>query len=508
MSVFNFKIIRGPSLSSSKGATMVEFSLAFPLLCIFILMLFDFCRILAVRSSVRSSLERALSLATVKEGLDSACYRFTSGSLEETECLDKQDDALNEVLNLAKNFSLKTWVGLDASSHPVFFVDGDQNAAAVELVLRPDNTEDGSDDESRVFLATGKDSTMGSFNFNPNAPFSDGSSLQAVLQREPMQMRARVVVQTFVSSILSYVTGKPSPLSFTVLETVAAYREPRQQTSLPQRIDCMGVPLAQGEISIECPRDGEPCPLPFILDEDSDLCQCPNTSAEEAGCVGSLFDPSRCDCLPTDAECPPSLPLESDEGVCSPCPETAKQDCNDSNGIFKEPCSCKKCPELYVPHPANQEWCVCDVEAAAAKGCLHIEVGTDGVSRPNCRCDRDCPTSGSFPGPNGDLDACFCEIDEDCVAQGFEFDRQKCQCLNTLCPGDSVLNEVNGDCSCPAERRCFTGPTDWVNCGCQPCPDGEVLVNDDNGVPIACGPTPQCSNDGCSVINGQLIIPE
>ena len=471
-------------------------------------MLFDFCRILAVRGAVRSSLERALSLASVVDGLDAACYRFRSDPLEEAKCRAKQDEALNSVLNLARDVSLNTLVGADETTHPVYFIEGDQSQAAIELVLRPDPTADNVDSESRVYLATGNHTVAERYNFDPNGPFSDGSSLQAVLQREPMQMRARVVVQTFVSSILSMFTGTNAPMSFSVVETVAAFREPRQQTSLPQRIDCMGVPLAQGEVSLECPRNGEPCPDPFQLNADTDLCECPYSSAAEAGCPNTPFDPVECDCLKDGEKCPDELPVVSDEGVCTSCPDTAEQECLDQNGILKEPCRCQKCPDLHIPHPDGQPWCVCDVEAAAAMGCLHVVVGADGVERKKCSCSRDCPDTASIEGPNGPLNACICVIDRQCVADGFQFDEVKCECLNTPCPGDSVLNSKTGNCSCPADRRCIDGPTDWVNCGCRPCPNGDVPVSNEDGITTACGPGEQCSGGGCSVIDGQLVIPE
>ena len=83
--------------AASKGATMLEFAICFPILIAITIVLLDFSRYLAVQAVLQNSAQRALALAVTLPGIE-------SDDQTSTDFVEANQKVIDEAMTLATSF--------------------------------------------------------------------------------------------------------------------------------------------------------------------------------------------------------------------------------------------------------------------------------------------------------------------------------------------------------------------------------------------------------------------
>ncbi len=469
-----------------KGATIVEFAIVIPILLLVILALFDFVRYLTIQGILNSAANRAVSLASVVEDLDTDCIRLPAP--QRATCGARREVAIRKVLTAARDLPLATMLGTDIQNDAAYLisptVDGSTDPVqqpAIEFVLS--RAED-----LRAYISDGTDdATSTQLTFNSETPTNQ--ALSDLLENIPLEVRIRARMNTFL----------PMFGEFEVQGHAAGFREPRFLTSFPARLDCNGRPIGPGDTEpVDCPCSSDPnnpdlvqgpggclcnvsaglvgqdingtftcvCEDPDLIKDGNGNCICPYTNAQEAGCgPNQVYNPDTCGC----DDCPQLQ--TSGDGIACTCPFATPEEAGCAEGQVFEPgtCRCKDCPYLQE---ADDSGLACECPYTSAE---QAECADDEIFNPvNCTCNR-CPNEQV---PNGDRDGCECPSDyltnNDC-GPGARVDVDKCRCVN--CRGNQTVTPDGLDCECTIDSCRPDQVLDSQRCQCNDCPPPREVVN-------------------------------
>ncbi len=538
---------------NEQGATLLEFAIVIPLLLFTVLALFDFVRYLTIQGILNSAANRAVSLASVIEDLDTDCRRLPPA--QRVNCGTRRLDAIEKVLKVAQDLPLETMLGTDVSSDRAYLIsEADPNRAAIEFIISEDKN-------LTAKLQYGTDAPSARIiNFDADEP--NVQALSDILQNEPVEVRIRARVDTFF----------PFLGELNVEGHAAGFREPRFLTSFPARLDCRGRPVGPGgETPVDCPCSTDP-DNPTLLDDGSGSCICdpgifdtveedgvircickagdtfdideggncfcPYTTAEELGCAaGQIFDADACRC----DDCPGQN--TSTDGIACSCPvsSAAEAGCGPEQIFDAEECDCVGCPFEQVAN-ADGRACECPFANASEAGCT----GTEVFDSENCKCNPcpyeqvadstgevcECPpdflsNNECGPGDRVDVDQCRCR---DCPGeQTGTPDGTSCECTLTVadcnpdqrldigkcrcrdCPGESEASGDGTSCVCELDpNTCFDNGEEFraSACECRPCPGAQVLLGSSCGCPdiVCAGGNINSSACACECPGDEVLI--
>ena len=517
----------GSPCEGCRGSTFVEFALVFPLLIVLTLALIDFSRCISVRATLDSAANRAVSLASVIQDLDTDC-RYVPPA-DQSTCGTKRQIAIQAVLNEARRLPTSTNISATSANSPLFLLEGTDTTPAIELRL---------DDTTMRGYYTRGDSQQAVLTFDPKLPA--GPSLQEVLQRIPLEVTVRAGIRPYLWMLSE----------FTIAGHAVGYRERRNVPAFPARLDCQATEVpAGGTTTNSCPCasdpldpakisiDGSPCtcraglvyqegpdgtfhcncPTGTFLQVDGkgSCTQCPYVSGVDAGCaITQFFDTAKCQCLACSG-----FMLQTANGNACACPADFATDnpCSGAKQIYNlAKCTCNTCPGSGTAN-ANHSACECSLECDPIKN--------QYLDAPNCVC-RTCNAPKTLAGklcvcsltcPAGQVlnsSTCTCTacdppyyIDKGtcvcsnsiakCASSGMAFDAKSCTCV--ACTPPKV--PTAGACKCPTVP-CYGGTVDVNSCSCT-CPaDRPLLIGGQ-----FCGPK-ICAEELCVTGAGGAFRPE
>lgn len=456
------RLVRANNEAEQRGATLLEFVIVFPILMLTVLALFDFVRYLTIQGILNSAANRAVSLASVVEDLDTDCNRLPAD--QRVNCGHRREVAIRKVLDAARELPLATMVGTDTQNDAAYLispsVDGGNDPVrepAVEFVLS-------RGEDLRAYISDGvNDASSSQLTFNSENPTNQ--ALSDILENIPLEVRLRARMHTFL----------PMFGEFEVQGHAAGFREPRFLTSFPARIDCNGNPIGPGDPPpATCPCSSDPNNPELVQGGSGCIC---NASA---GLVGMDIDGVfTCVCEDPD--------LVSDGNGNCVCPFSNAQDagCSASQVYDADTCSCNDCPELQTSPDGTA--CACPFATAEEAGC-----DQDQSFNPNsCRCE-DCPYLQEADDSGFGCECPFTSAEEANCRDGQIFNPVNCTCNN--CPNEQVANDDRTGCECPADfltnNNCSAGERVDVNrCRCLDCPGNQTATPDG----LSC----ECTLDSC-----------
>jgi len=505
-----------------RGATMLEFTIAFPVLIIFCIGLFDFSRVILVKTILRNGALRAAELATVIQNLE------LEDDVAHPERKQHRQEALLELYRRA--VELPVIAGYAVTDEDKFAKLVPYEAS--ERLSLPANSQVDLPPDERSLSAV--KITL------PDPSLNIGMDINQVFQENPIKIELNGVVKPFLPIF--------APVRFT--ERIEVYREPRNIATKPVKLDCNGDPAVPGKkVVCPCPPAGPGLPAPpnMVLNDDQTSCVCKDTYSDYtagAGCQcdaahdektdasGSTYcacrlgacpmDPSHPDdpalnqnfslkeCRCVDSDCPPGTIVRED-GTCGGC---NIQNCTALGpGYVPDPnddCACKTCDLLFGANPpriAVGGTCVCANRDTDKPNCTDTQIWSD----QQCKC---VPCGGNFVADAATHTKCECtdeSVRRYAAAAGLApgqavcnvaggnsfFNRDSCQCESCVygyhadgkfhiaeqTSGTDVGNvdghSVPYSCECNAYSTLITSGPLSGTCGCNnttgTCPPNEVF---------------------------------
>ncbi len=470
-------------LSSSSGATMIEFVLVGAVFIFFCLAIMDFGRSLILQNIADTAAEQAAKQASVIEWLDTDCASVPDVPAgTRATCNANRQTAMRTVLQTARLLPSTTLFSPIANRGMQWFIGGDDTTPAVEIVLSANNTYRAWF-RSGVATETMRRSTKLTQLDSP----STNPVLKRVLQSEPIEVNVRTVFKP----VLGFLGQIP------VLGRARAFREIRGVSSYPARVNCKGqeVPIGQPINNTNCPCLANPSNPLVIQQGNNCICVNPgmtpvtNPGGQVVTCIcppGQQVNGTSCQCIPIQCPptqtqqgncacgCPGSLTVQPNGNCgCPPnleqngnncqCPAAAAQACTSTGGTVNGQCQCV-CPGAPGPNGT----CTCP----------NMNCGSHGSPTLQCGCN-------CTDGYTGQGNTCVCPTPRSVQANG------KCECTNTCPPNANrdywcnctcppPLQLINGSCQCP-QINCNGGvPNSSCGCNCPsniPCQGGSITGN-------------------------------
>ena len=357
---------------SARGAAFVEFVLVFPVFIILLLGFFEFSRFLSARGAMNAGAHKALSLATVMQGLD-------NDDQQSPEFLSAEAQLKEVAQNIPKA------AGVNFS--------GDATGVAIAEI-------------PQITLPT-------------RLP---GEEMRTAMLRDPIK----------VEITGTYFPLFPLLPNMDLTGTAVGYREPKTILSQPVSTDCVGNVIGSSRFNTECPCE-EPG---MTWSQQLSACVCGNGLVADAASPGGCGcaeeneevnpDTGQCECALTRADCPPGTWVNTSGDNCR-CvcadrtktfnPETGECECDARNLWFDQgdgTCECR--PEAEdIPSGRNPNFIMRNDPVVGACGCgcpptghnICLTSGGDFVfGKCLCRCPRGTTLS--------DSGRCECPTDFNC----------------------------------------------------------------------------------------------
>ena len=429
-------------IGSDQGVTTLEFSLIAVIFFALVLTLFDMSLYLTTRSVMNSAANKAISVASVIDDLDTECSLLPAG--KQAACGTDRLTAIRTVINTARNNSLGTLVRGQAGNILADLLAGNGATPAIEFQIVKNSALTTT---HRAYKVDGQSATATVF-FPTGTWVNPGVSLRDVLQSQPMEIWIRG----------TYRSLSPWLPAMTVVGHAVGYREPRFISSYPEYVDCRGQSVPVGTVPSTigyCPCSSDPG-NGTVVEGPNGSCTC-RSSLVQSGTGNSIT----CSCNN------PNQTPDPVTGTCA-CPTL---NCANNEIINNTTCQCDPCPGFYQSNP-NHTACgrTCPAAVLAAGG---ANCGGDDYWDPStCSC-KSCP---QYQDANGAHSACACVLNvaSDCGA-GQIADTANCQCLS--CGANTTPNAGQSACTCNlAATSCPPGTflnQTATNCSCTACGSGQ-----------------------------------
>lgn len=395
---------------------MLEFVIAFPVLLLIVLGLFDFSRIILAKTIIRSGALRASELATVIQNLE------LEDDVAHPDRTELRQEALLELYRRAVDLPITAGYGVtDVSKF-------------AKLVPFPESERSALPANSFVELPPGEPSLSAVIIELPDPSTNLGVDINQIFQEHPIKIQLNAEVTPFLPFL--------SPVRFT--ERIEVYREPRNIATKPVKLDCHGDPLVPGEeVVCPCPSPGPGLPPPpnMVLNSDRTSCVCKDTyTYHSTGSGGCLCDSAHEEKTNPDG----SKYCACRQGVCPTDPAHPNDPILNQNFSLKE-CKCvdSDCPTGTIVREDGS--CGgCNTQNCAALGSGYVPDPND-----NCACKTCDVLYGANPPRNGIDGVCVCanrDTDKPNCTQTQIWNEQQCKCVE--CGGKFVANAAHTLCEC------------------------------------------------------------
>jgi len=499
---------------------MLEFTIAFPVLILICIGLFDFSRIILAKTILRNGALRASELATVVQNLE------LEDDVAHPDRTVERQEALLELYRRA--VELPIIAGYAVTEEDKF----------AKLVPFPASERAALPANSQVTLPPDEPSLAAVKITLPDPSQNIGVDINQIFQENPIKIELNGEVRPFLPIM--------APVRF--VERIEVYREPRNIATKPVKLDCNGDPAVPGQkVVCPCPPAGPGLPAPpnMVLNDDQTSCVCKDTYTEYnagGGCScdaghdektnseGDTYCACRLGQCPTDPTHPndpilnQNFSLEQCKCIDSDCPTgtVVREDgscggCNYQNctaigaGYVPDPndnCACKTCDALFGANPprnAVNGTCICANRETQKPLCSETEIWNEqqckcvpcgghflaDATHTKCECTDAAirkiinGAGGNWPlcsGPGGnsyfDRDICDCR---NCVYGGYGQNGTDIHIAEQTSSNNVVVidgHPVPQSCECNAYSHSSAGavpPAGSCACNVSSCPGAQVL---------------------------------